>query len=210
MKHKLLASDRPLTKWLDRIRIQEPNNVDLTITSLTNIPSDEARTLKTIFEANRQLTKVRIIMLTSLPCAAVSIWMGFNLAQTYGLSSGDGGVLAPLSVRLAWAAGVSLLGISFAVAMWLYGKCYIAKLDIDEQAEVLTIHTVRFFGTTKQEVALSRITGLHYNEGYLALPDAPTVHAPWWTIRIEGRNLPFILDHQGKFSEQMRPSLSLE
>jgi hypothetical protein len=166
--------------------------------------------LNTIFEAGGQLIKVRIVVLCSLPLAAASIWLAIHLAQTYGVNPGDGGVLAPLPVRLAWAAGVFLLGMSFAVAMWLYGKCYIAKMEIDEQSRVLTIHTVGFFGTTKQKVALSRITGNRYNEGYLDLPSAPVVHAPWWTIRIDGRKLPFILDRQGKFSEHMLRALSFE
>jgi hypothetical protein len=154
--------------------------------------------LKTIFHAGRQLKKLRIMMPCALPWAPAGIWLGVHLAETYGLNPGDGGVLAPLPVRLAWAVGVSLLGISITVGMWLYGKCYVAKMELDEQAGTLSIDTVRFFGTRTEEVQLARVQGSRYHEGYLDLPRAPLVHAPWWTIRIAGRKLPLILDRQGE------------
>ena len=137
-----------------------------------------------------------------LGCAAGSIWAGHYFAESYGLNPGDGGVLAPLSVRLAGGAGFFLFGISLAVVTWLYAKCYIARIALDEQTGILHISTVRFFGTRAEEVPISRIAGSRFYEGFTkGNSDSATVHAPFRTVRIEGRKLPLLLDLQGELIE---------
>jgi hypothetical protein len=61
-----------------------------------------------IYSAGRQLRKVRFMMYFSLICAAGCLWWGISLFQTYGLATGDGGVLAPLPLRLVYAPWQSL------------------------------------------------------------------------------------------------------
>lgn len=156
--------------------------------------------MRKLFHAGRQLIKVRGVMLLSLGCAVGSVWAGITLAQSYGLNPADGGVLAPLSVRLAWGIGVALLGIIFLVGMWIYGKCYVAKIEFDEQNQVLHIYTVSFFGSAKHEINASKISSSQYHKGELNLDIH--VKAPWRTVRIKGRRLPFIVDEQGVFLEK--------
>jgi hypothetical protein len=154
-----------------------------------------------IFHAGRQLIKVRGMMLFSLICAVGCVWAGIYLARTYGLSPGDGGVLAPLPVRLAWGIGVALLGIGFAAGMWLYGRCYVVTLEVDEHTSQLHMYTVRFFGTAMQTVALADIGTTTHHHGKLDVIRADgaglSVNAPWHSVTLAGRRLPLIIDQQG-------------
>jgi len=136
-------------------------------------------------------------MFLSVGCAAGCVWAGIDLAQSYGLNPADGGVLAPLSVRLAWGIGVALLGIIFLVGMWIYGKCYVVKIEFDKQNKALHVYTVSFFGSEKHEINASKVLSSKYHKGEL-----DSVKAPWWTVRIKGRRLPFIVNEQGVFLEK--------
>ena len=54
-----------------------------------------------IFRAGSQLWKVRLWMWIALGLWAVALWFAWDLLNTYGTRPADGGVLAPLPVRLA-------------------------------------------------------------------------------------------------------------
>lgn len=158
--------------------------------------------MKTVFKAGRQLTKIRFIIPFLLACAAGSIWAGFYSFQHYGLSPGDGGVLAPLPARLAWGAGRGLLGIGLAAATFLYARCYVAQIDVEEQTGMLHITTVRLFGTSTLQIPPSSVGGSRYYEGYMAATDESLeVHTPFWKIRLRGRMLPLLIDLQGEIIE---------
>lgn len=135
-------------------------------------------------------------MFLSVGCAVGCVWAGIDLAQSYGLNPADGGVLAPLSVRLAWGIGGALLGIIFLVGMWIYGKCYVARIEFDEQNKALHIYTVSFFGSEKHEINASNVLSSQYYEGELGSVK------PWREVRIKGRLLPFIVNEQGVFLEK--------
>lgn len=152
-----------------------------------------------VYHAGAQLMKVRAMMLVSLVCAAATVWWGWDLAQTYGSRPADGGELAPLAVRMAWGVGVGSLGVVFACGMWLYGRLYVAKMELEEGTDRLRIHTVRFIGTRKRMFDASGVSASRHHEGRTDLPDAPSVNAPWTNLRLSGRRLPLILDQQGVF-----------
>jgi len=164
--------------------------------------------VKTLFKAGRQLTKFRFIIPFVLACAAGSIWYGFDCFQNYGRSPGEGGVLAPLPARLAWGAGLWLLGIGLPVATFLYTRCYVAKIGFEEQTGILHISTVRLFGTSTLQIPASSVIGSRYYEGHMAGTDeSPEIHTPFWKIRLQGRKFPLIMDLQG---ELMEPELLRE
>ena len=148
-----------------------------------------------IYNAGPQLLKVRFIILLSLLCALGAVWWGIDLAQTYGLNPGDGGVLAPATERYAWGAGIMLLGLSFVVGMWLYSRQYVARLEYDIQSRVYTVRHVWFLGTRTTVFRQDEIVWSRFHEGRLSAD--VQVNAPWWTIQIAGRQKPLILDAQG-------------
>jgi hypothetical protein len=138
------------------------------------------------------------MMLLTLACALGSVYWGIDLAQTYGLRPGDGGQLAPLSTRLAWGISVAALGCSFAFGMWVYGRCYVSRMEFDEQAKKLYVYTPRLFGSRRQEFKLADVLKRTFHRGKANYGDL-SVDAPWQSIRVAGRRLPLILDLQGEF-----------
>src|SRR5215510_3280765 len=79
-----------------------------------------------VYQAGRQVIKIRAVMVLSLVCFALLSWLGYDLALNLGAGEADGGILAPLPERLAWAGLVVSLGIAFVAGMWLYGSIYAA------------------------------------------------------------------------------------
>jgi hypothetical protein len=150
-----------------------------------------------VYSAAGQLIKVRFVLLLALCCAVGGLLWGWNLLQTYGLAPGDGGVLAPFWQRAAWGSSVALLGLAFGLGMWLYVRQYIARIDYDESSASFHIRTADFLSVRPFVASKGGARRGKQHAGQLNLPDAPSVHAPWTSIRVPGRRLPLILDDQG-------------
>lgn len=161
--------------------------------------------MNVIYDAGSQATKVRALLWFSLVCAAGSTWAGVYLGRTFGLSPGGGGVLAPLPVRLAWAVGVSSVGLAFLVGMLVYVRCYAARVAVDEGAGTLHVSLVGFFGGSTLIVPAGKVLGSEYHPGH-ADYGGVTVSAAWDAVRVEGRRLPLILDAQGDVLDPGRAS----
>lgn len=153
-----------------------------------------------VYEAGRQLTKLRFLMVFSVLCAAGSLWGGYHMLQSYGLAPADGGKLAPLPVRLAWAAGITLLGVGFAAAMAVYVRRYVSRILLDPARQELHLHTVGIFGSAEYTIAREDLRGARYYEGKLDGDGA--VDAPWYSLAVKGRRLPFLVDAQGTFHDR--------
>jgi hypothetical protein len=156
--------------------------------------------MKIIFCAGKQLIKIRFIMLVFLVFSSAMIWLGIDTFQSYGLRPADGGVLAPLAVRLAWFLVISLLGLSLPIVMWLYAECYILKIEFDEQTRMLNVYTLRLFGSKKHEIHTSRILRSEYHSGRSTFDSS--INAPWWVTYVKDRKLPLIIDARRKFIEK--------
>jgi hypothetical protein len=149
-----------------------------------------------VYSAGRQNIKVRMVLWASVAVFAVCIWQGWSLFHTYGLRAADGGQLASLGVRLAWGLGLGLLGTLVLAGLATYGRCYVAAIRYDATRQVVELDTPRLTGTRTQVVRASDVTGGHYYAGRLQTAGS-SVNAPWTSLRIRGRRLPFILDEQG-------------
>lgn len=156
-----------------------------------------------LYDAGPRAARVRALLWFSLACAVAALWAGADLARTYGLSPGDGGVLAPLPVRLAWGVGIAAAGVGFAVGMWVYRSCYVAAAAVDEAAGRLHLRLVGYFGAPVRVVPLERVRGGGHHPGRAAF-GGPAVSAPWDAVRVEGRRLPLIVDAQGEVLDRER------
>lgn len=166
-------------------------------------PADPTSPVIPIYDAGPQATRVRALLWFSLLCAAGAVWAGVGLARTYGLSPGDGGVLAPLPVRLAWGGGVAAVGVGFAVGMWVYRECYVARAEVDEAAGTLHLRLVGYVGSPVRVVPVQSVRGSRYHPGH-ANYGGVAVNAAWDTVRVEGRRLPLIVDAQGDVLDRER------
>jgi hypothetical protein len=153
-----------------------------------------------IYISGKQLIKVRFIMTLALVCAVWAVIAGVGLAQNYGLSPGDGGVLRPLAERLAWGVGVAVLGLAFAVGMDLYGRQYAARIYYQEKERKLRIETLRWWGFASECRPVLDLTGRKHNHGQLNTGEH-SVDAPWCFLYFRNRSFPIILDLQGQFSD---------
>lgn len=149
-----------------------------------------------IYDAGSQAVKVRALLWFSLLCAAGSTWGGIALGRTYGLSPAEGGVLAPLPVRMAWGIGVAAVGLGFLAGMLVYVRCYAARVAVDEAGGALHVDRVGFLGTSTLVVPAARVRGSEFHPGQ-AYYGGVSVNAAWDTVRVEGRRLPLIVDAQG-------------
>ncbi len=149
-----------------------------------------------IYDSGAQGTRVRALLWFSLLCAAGSTWAGVSLGRTFGLSPADGGALAPLPVRLAWAVGVSAIGLAFLAGMLVYVRCYAARVAVDEAGGTVHVSRIGLLGTCTLVVPAERVLGSEYHPGQ-ADYGGVAVNAAWDTVRVEGRRLPLIVDAQG-------------
>jgi hypothetical protein len=95
---------------------------------------------------------LRFLVVFGLLCLAGSLWWGLDLTQTYGLNPGDGGELAPLPARLAWAGVVVFLGVALAVGLWLMASLYIVRIAFDPDRKQVYLDTFGFFRNRKYVV----------------------------------------------------------
>ena len=150
-----------------------------------------------IFHARKQLIKVRGLTWFFLILAVPAVYYGIDLAQTYGLRPADGGVLAPLPVRLAVGGGLAFLGLLAAGGMLLYNTMYIAWLELDSSGQLVHITTPRLFGSHTSIIPAQDIEAGQLHLGQMDTGEL-TVNAPWHAIHIKGRKLFLILDLQGE------------
>jgi hypothetical protein len=101
---------------------------------------------------------------------------------------------------------VALLGIAFAVGMWLYGRHCADRIEFDPAKKQLHLLTVGFFGKSRHVIDVADLGAIRFhhdtNLGLAAGATAvghpvPVVDAPWRSVRIAGWRLPLIIDNQG-------------
>ncbi len=145
-----------------------------------------------LVENRRQARKVRMVTWASaLWCIGWLYWAA-DLAQTYGLSPGDGGVLrAPLQ-RWATAAIVALIGILPLVGMAIYARRYVVRLE-RERADLL-VTVIGFLAPSTRSHPVTDVGDSQRNRGQLRL--RISVNAPWIRLRIAGRS--YIIDLQAE------------
>ncbi len=163
-----------------------------------------------IYTAGGQALKVRFVMWLTLGAAAAAVWTGYYLLLTYGTRPADGGVLAPLPVRLAWALSVSAIGLSFAYGMWLYGRYAVREIRMVPGDRTLRIATYRFLGSRVETMPISDLAGATKRHDRIDRGDALgmltgiSVDAPWLRVRLKGRRWPLVLDLQGVVANKAR------
>lgn len=139
--------------------------------------------------------RVRLVLVGSaLWCLAMAAWAA-HTAQAFGLAPGDGGVLRPAIERLQVAAILALLGVAPLAAMIVYARGYLLRIERFGHEVDLTVADL--FGARTTRVPIAAIRRVTHHEGHLDAGGV-VVHAPWLTVFLRGRRLPYIVDLQAR------------
>ena len=160
--------------------------------------------MQTVYSAGSQGTKVRLVMWGSLILLSVCAWQAIETFQTYGLRAAEGGRLAPLAARAAWAITWSALGLAGPIGMWVYGRRYIAAIRMDEASSAVEFDTLGWFGTRKLQFPASAVSLGRFHAG--AFSGRVSVKAPWTAVRVDGLRGRLILDAQGRLIDESFPA----
>lgn len=163
------------------------------------------KTIKPIFSSNRYLPLIFALVILLGGGAAFVVW-GLDLAQHYGLSPGDGGVLRPLAERIVMAGFVGGFGFILLVGGIIYMHRYVLSLKrIGKTAFALTtlaIWGTRTFIVSQAQLQLGKTIrgkGRYVNAGS---GGSIAVNAPYRLLRIKGHPVPYVLDMQGKVHDR--------
>jgi hypothetical protein len=167
--------------------------------------------MTSLMENRRQARKVRRVLVASWMAALACTLWGWDLLHTYGMNPGDGGILRPFPERLRAALLIALMGWGPAVGMTILARRYVVGLRVE--ADHLRIATLSLWGGEPrvERVPLRDLRGGRYFHGRLD-SGRSRVHAPWITLRIRHRKLPYLLDLQadslktGRLASLLPPS----
>ena len=141
-----------------------------------------------LLENHRQATKVRLVFLAAMVVGLLSVWGGWTIFQTFGLSDADGGVLKPLCQRLALCGAITCLGLTAAGGMCLYISLY--ALRVSRIGDRVTLTTMSPFGKRDREYSIHDVGESAYYHGRVRRVLASGalaglwVNAPWITLRV--------------------------
>lgn len=161
----------------------------------------------TLFDSSFRLWRVRLVQYLSLLCLVGAAWAGRSIYVKYGLNPADGygGELAPWSHRVLFAGIVLSLAVLFSVGMWIYGRCYVVRLDLDSQRECLVLHLAGFLWRYPCQIDLVDLDAASRHENlprpFRWLMSRFQVNAPWIAISTKDRWFPLIIDQQAHFPE---------
>ena len=153
--------------------------------------------MREIYRAGWQGSKLIGLMLIMAGLAAGSVWWGLDLYRHYGLSPGDGGVLAPLGQRVLAAGVVIGLGMAFLLAMVAFGRIYVMSVAVDGTGRTLYLRTLIFLWPVTRQVSAADVM----TAGFVDLENPRGRSTPYVWVRVKGSNgraRRFLVDLQGK------------
>ncbi len=157
--------------------------------------------MQTLFTNSAQVIKVRCVVWASMLICAATLYGGWSIFQSFGLSPGDGGVLRPFGERLAFGMFVAGLGLVFAAGMMVFANIYVTNLERGRDKVIIDTLTPWGVGTRRHEMDIAHVGAAAFHKGRTRSFRGPSVNAPWISLRTAGRRLPFVLDLQAEIIE---------
>lgn len=146
------------------------------------------------------MLRVRFVMWLSLAWCAGGFWAAW--ASFVHMVDNAGGP-ATLAERLGMALFLVVLSAAFPIAMELYARSYVVRVEVTADSAWRRYTTVRWWGERREWVREDAHGRLTWHEGRFHLRDStgrfasPRVDAPYSTQSVRRRRLPYILDEQG-------------
>lgn len=157
-----------------------------------------------LFRAGRrQEAKVRFVQVLALLLAPVALWGAHDSALNPADILNQGGEAVSWAVRYGTAAMLLVIGVGGAIGAVVYGWCYVTRAVWDPAAGQCRLTLAGFFVPVHVAVPPADEPRFRYRDGYSRAGEI-TVNAPYYSVRIPGRRLPFIVDLQGEFADRDR------
>ncbi|CAN5574694.1 hypothetical protein BH23BAC4_BH23BAC4_08690 [soil metagenome] len=151
-----------------------------------------------VYLAGRQLTKLRIISPLCILCGFALLWAGWTVLHSYGLHPSEGGVLAPVSVRIVLGGFLMALGAFIVLGIVAYTQlCYVSRIDRLTGDDRVRMVVAGFLAPRSVEVAQHDLLPAEYHGGIYAIGRLSGA-TPYYSVRLRDRWLPLIIDLQGE------------
>jgi hypothetical protein len=154
--------------------------------------------MRVVFDAGPQRKRVWFGALVTLVTGGVLIWLGEWTIRTYGLTPVEGGVLRPLMQRVLLGGSFIAAAVAMIVGFVVYLHCYVARIEEHDEDDGFRLTVIWPFGSRQRTVQPDDVAGASYNHGF-SRAGGMVVNAPYFSLRLRGRRLPFIIDEQGDF-----------
>jgi hypothetical protein len=146
---------------------------------------------------NRQRAKAaRLVVLGTIVWSLGWLYWSSVIAQTFGLSAGDGGSLRPPNQRFTIAALMVAVALAPLIGMLVYGRVYLTRLVRDGGEVELT--SLGFVLPFRFRIPISELQESEGYEGKMSGRSGVSVDTPWITLRASGYRLPFVIDLQAE------------
>ena len=133
-----------------------------------------------LVDNTRQARKVRVLAAAFGALAAAGCAWALGTARS-PTSDPAAFILAPL-------------GVATALGLFFYGRRYVVAMRLAGDAVVLRTA----FRARELLIPLERLGRRTTHAGQMQLVDAPSVSAPWLTLRVDGYRVPFVVDLQSE------------
>lgn len=154
-----------------------------------------------VYDAGWQGKKVRALTWFLLGAGALLCWLG-TLRPEVPPAEPESPAAYLFATLLAFGAGIAI-----PAAMLVYGRCYVGRVEVADDGAA-HVRTVGPLGSPLHVIRPEDLGGGRYHGGHFETYEH-TVTAPWHTVRVRGRRLPFILDPQGDVIDAARTEQAL-
>jgi len=161
-------------------------------------PVEHTGPLELFRAGRRQEAKVRFVQVLALLLAPVALWGAQDSAFNPADILDQRGEAVSWAVRYGTAAMLFVIGVGGTIGIVVYGWCYVTHAVWDPGAGQCRLTLAGFFVPVHVAVPPADGPRYHYRDGY-SRARGITVDAPYCSIRVPGRRLPFIVDLQGEF-----------
>lgn len=150
--------------------------------------------MQVLFENHRQAKKIRWLTISFAVWCVAWLYWAWTAFESYGVEPSDGGVLRSLAERLGMAALIALCGILPLAGMAFYSGLYLTRIERHGDAVLLT--TLGALRPVLHRYAVADLVPGKSYEGRVS--GRISVDAPWLTLRVADRRMPFIVDLQAE------------
>lgn len=150
-----------------------------------------------LFRSGRE-ARVRFAQVLAFLLAPVALWGAHDAAFNPADILSRRGEVVSWAVRYGTAALLFVVALGGAIGMVVYGWCYVTHAVWDPEAGECHLTLAGFFVPVHVTVPPAGEPRYLRRDGF-SRGGGVVVNAPYYSFRIPGRRLPFIVDLQGEF-----------